>query len=130
MFFVLQTGGNDWPKGSNFLYLSIPTSLPAMVTGTMSPYPTVVIVMAAHQNVLGIEVNYINNILMAMVLLLFTNVPLLTYLIWVLKLFCRARFTLCYNVRNTLAASRNLSNYYLTLAMDCGRFTHIMAFHM
>ena len=33
-----------------------------------------------------------------------------------MKLLCIARFTLCKNVRNTPAASWNLSNYYLTLA--------------
>ena len=32
-----------------------------------------------------------------------------------LILFCSARLTLCWNVRDTLAASWNLSNYYLTL---------------
>ena len=37
-------------------------------------------------------------------------------ILWMLKYFCIARFTLCENARNTLAASWNLSNYYLALA--------------
>jgi hypothetical protein len=36
---------------------AMPTILPTKVEGYMSPYPTVVIVMAAHQNVSGIEMN-------------------------------------------------------------------------
>ena len=51
-----------------------------------------------------------------LLLLLFTNVPLVTTGdIVALCDFCIARFTLCLNVRNTPDTS-NLSNYYLTLA--------------
>ena len=48
-------------------------------------------------------------------LLLLTNVmvPL-----EILKHFCKARFTSCQIVRNTTAASWNLSNYHLTLACN------------
>ena len=36
-----------------------------------------------------------------------------------IKLFCLAGLMLCYNFRNTPAASRNLSNYYLILVLVC-----------
>ena len=50
-------------------------------------------------------------------LLLLTNIPLVTlWSLGILNHFSVARFTLCKNVRNTPAASSNLSNYHVTLA--------------
>ena len=45
-----------------------------------------------------------------------------------IEALCIARFTLLMDVRNTPAASSNLSNYYPGL--NYGRFTHIMASHI
>ena len=60
----------------------------------------------------------------------YTIINVMVPMVILLKRFCRKKFPLCWNVRNTPAASWSLSNCCITLALDCGRFTHIMAFHI